>query len=429
MNWNNQYAFELLQLHLIESTIVGLSIMLLVSIFRLKSAPLRFKANNLILLKFLIPIGTLLSIWNLNTTPIETSVSTHLMKWVSASTEFTNTQTGLSLWQIGLYIWASGTFLFVAKCTLAWIISQSSRDNTVTGLHSKRINQVLQNLGCGNHIDMIHIDDRTPTPISLTGIFRPRIVINSAFYNALSDSELRSALRHELEHLERKDNLWRLLQLFVVSIFWYHPLIWYAHFHSCFESERACDEAAMNGGADRKEYASCLIKATRFLRKNDRIWAPAFTGNPLKKRIQEIVNFENKKDSKMKSLTIWALIATIITGSSLLAADYQSTISLSNSTKDKIYNISEVNPKPKAIHQISPHYPQDLLKAKVNGWVDIEWVINNLGQTVNHKATKSSNPAFEQSALDAIAQAEWLPGEVDGKAVSVRVRQRISYKL
>ncbi|MCH6258173.1 M56 family metallopeptidase [Puniceicoccaceae bacterium K14] len=422
-------VIEILGLHLIESTIVGSIIILLLLLFRIKRPSFRSRLLRLVFLKFLFPVGLVLSFWDTGQFAEPSLIGVSLNSWVNQSAILVAEEKGVSIFVIGLFMWAVGFCILAIAYSVEWVRSEKLLGESLKGESLKRIRRVLRELEADRFCEFIRIEKTNATPILIIGIFRPRIVINNAFFNALTDNELRPVLRHELEHWNRKDNLWRAIQVFVLCLFWFHPLLWYAYFRSSLESECACDEAAMNGGEERKAYASCLLKATRFFSEPKLLWSSMLTGKPLKRRIEEIVNFKNEKDSKMKLLSIWTLVASLAVGSSLLAVDYQSSLSWSEQSENEVRNINELDTIPKAVYQVAPTYPDELLESKIEGHADVVFVIDQSGDVRDVDVIQSSAVEFEYPAVEAINVSKWEPGKIDGVAVNVRVRQRILFKL
>lgn len=95
-----------------------------------------------------------------------------------------------------------------------------------------------------------------PTTFIL-GIFKPRIYIS---YN-ISEAHLPLVLAHEQAHLKRRDHWIKPLAYLLLSVYWFHPLVWIGYILLCRDIELACDERVMRTfGADtRRAYAEALL--------------------------------------------------------------------------------------------------------------------------------------------------------------------------
>ena len=70
------------------------------------------------------------------------------------------------------------------------------------------------------------------------GIANPKIYLPSC----LTAEELPYVLAHENTHLQRRDHLWKPLGFLILSVYWFHPVMWIAFRVFCRDMELACDE-------------------------------------------------------------------------------------------------------------------------------------------------------------------------------------------
>ena len=91
----------------------------------------------------------------------------------------------------------------------------------------------------------------------ILGMIRPRIYI--PFH--LKEETLSHVLAHEKAHLARKDHLVKAFAFLLLSVYWFHPLIWAAYLLLCRDIELACDERVIRhlGEEERKSYLLSLI--------------------------------------------------------------------------------------------------------------------------------------------------------------------------
>jgi beta-lactamase regulating signal transducer with metallopeptidase domain len=77
-----------------------------------------------------------------------------------------------------------------------------------------------------------------------------------------SDSDVRRALVHEIEHVRRADWLVQLAGRIACAIYWFNPLAWIALRQLCLDAERACDDAVVLT-SEGIEYAEQLVALAR----------------------------------------------------------------------------------------------------------------------------------------------------------------------
>ena len=70
------------------------------------------------------------------------------------------------------------------------------------------------------------------------GIFRPVIYLATGLTGTVREY----VLCHERVHIRRKDPFIKAMGLFLVSIYWFHPLVWLALKKMCEDMEMSCDE-------------------------------------------------------------------------------------------------------------------------------------------------------------------------------------------
>jgi hypothetical protein len=98
--------------------------------------------------------------------------------------------------------------------------------------------------------------EAVPGPMTF-GIYRPVIVLPPDA-REWSDAELRRALMHELEHIQRGDWIMQIMARVVAACYWFHPMVWMAWRRLCLEAERSCDDAVVLS-EERTDYAEQLV--------------------------------------------------------------------------------------------------------------------------------------------------------------------------
>ena len=138
---------------------------------------------------------------------------------------------------------------------------------------------------CG---EKVYSSDNIESPF-LLGVFSPRIYVPAG----MEEEILTYAIAHEKAHLERRDNLIRLAGCLLLTVYWFHPLVWISYVLSGRDMEYACDERVIDGrGADfKREYATALLSCLSTGKKVIRHTA-AFGEVGGKKRIMKILNYK-----------------------------------------------------------------------------------------------------------------------------------------
>ncbi len=157
------------------------------------------------------------------------------------------------------------------------------------------------------------VSDRVSAPVAV-GLGRPAVVLPEGLIEQLSPAELEQVLRHEVEHLARRDDWSALLFALVRCAAPLIPALLWLEQQLAAAREMACDDAVLRTTRPRA-YAENLARlaATRFLQRAPR-FAPQFLGHrsQLAERIDHIL------DAGRMSVTRISLRRLIPTGAAAL---------------------------------------------------------------------------------------------------------------
>lgn len=123
---------------------------------------------------------------------------------------------------------------------------------------------------------------------------RIRLVLPEQLLAELGPQQLTTLLAHELAHARRHDYWVRWLELLVTSVYWWHPIAWWARYEVQQAEEQCCDAwvVAMFPAAA-KAYAKALLQTVTFLDARPAL-PPAASGaghvSLIRRRLQMIVN-------------------------------------------------------------------------------------------------------------------------------------------
>ena len=95
---------------------------------------------------------------------------------------------------------------------------------------------------------------------SVTGFFRPRVLLPQGMLEALSTEDLAHVVLHEMEHLRRGDDWLNLVQQICLLLLPLNPALLWLNRQLCRERELACDDRVLQTTHARKAYAACLVK-------------------------------------------------------------------------------------------------------------------------------------------------------------------------
>jgi TonB family protein len=84
---------------------------------------------------------------------------------------------------------------------------------------------------------------------------------------------------------------------------------------------------------------------------------------------------------------------------------------------------------PQVKKQVSPHYPEVLKRAGIEGEVYLQVTINEQGKVEKVKTLKTTHQDLVEAAVDAVKQWEFAPATKDGKPIRAEVTIPFKFKL
>ena len=120
------------------------------------------------------------------------------------------------------------------------------------------------------------------------GFFRPRIYVRPGN----DPTAEQYVILHEKTHIAYGDHIAKPLAFLLLSIYWFHPLLWVAYHLFCRDVEYACDERVIRNMEDdgRAEYAAAIL---RFGEGSPRVQGIAGFGETgRKERIKAVLNYK-----------------------------------------------------------------------------------------------------------------------------------------
>jgi beta-lactamase regulating signal transducer with metallopeptidase domain len=94
----------------------------------------------------------------------------------------------------------------------------------------------------------------------------PQLLLPADLWKRLSAGQQDTLLLHELAHLRRRDHWVRGLELLVLGLYWWHPVVWWARRELREAEEQCCDAwVVWASPAAAPAYASALLETVAFL--------------------------------------------------------------------------------------------------------------------------------------------------------------------
>jgi beta-lactamase regulating signal transducer with metallopeptidase domain len=233
----------------------------------------------------------------------------------------------VSLAAVVLGLWAAGALsIFSIVAGMSWAmlsrIERSSQKPTVE--LAKLFAELQATVAVGNSARLV-VSSAHFGP-ALVGLIRPRIVLPALLIEGTPTAELTPIVAHELVHLRRGDHWIAHLQLLAQSIWWFHPLVWWANRELNRAREMSCDEEVLATlDCDPARYAQTLLDVVR-LRRQLRPMPLALSMRPAQfaaMRLNHIMN-QSLRFHRRTPWACWVAIAlaamVLLPGAGLLAS-------------------------------------------------------------------------------------------------------------
>jgi biopolymer transport protein ExbD len=95
----------------------------------------------------------------------------------------------------------------------------------------------------------------------ITGIFKPKIFLPRFIIETWNAKEIEPVLMHELAHIKRNDLLVNWIQIIIQSLFFFHPMVWYANSRIREAREEVCDDIAIHwANNQRRQYSQSILQ-------------------------------------------------------------------------------------------------------------------------------------------------------------------------
>jgi len=284
------------------------------------------------------------------------------------------------------------------------------------------------------------------------------IVMDSSPY---SETELQEIILHETTHVKQGHSADTILSELVCAFCWFNPFAWILKREIRMNLEFLADKSVLSSGYGAEHYQFHLLrlsyhKAAATITNN-------FNVSLLKKRIFMM----NKKQTPLKSIWKYALILPVIAVLLFLNSTFQtkaepdnlmSIVQSDNETiidqTDKEMNYDQQNP---ATNQDKPPvftfvenppsfpgkeealfkwlkdniiYPEPAAREKIQGVVNLRFVVTPDGSIEDVTVTKSLDPSCDREAVRVVKKMpKWIPGKQNGNPVHVYFNIPVRFSL
>jgi TonB family protein len=255
---------------------------------------------------------------------------------------------------------------------------------------------------------------------------------------ALDRPLLTMVLRHEEEHRRARDPLLLVGAALLVALVPWNPALWWCARRLRLAVELDCDARVLAVHERPERYGLLLMMMAQRGSTTTGGFVPALT-NPTSNLERRIIAMRRAlpRFARAQLLAFSALAAVTITVACSVDSPEGMTASGTPSSPHyasdttAFFEFQVEQPVLAAEHNPTPPYPEALEKAKVEGEVLVQFVVNpdGLADMSTFKVLKSSNDLFTQSVKGVLPSMRFVPARVGGKAVRQLVQMPFGFKV
>jgi len=124
----------------------------------------------------------------------------------------------------------------------------------------------------------VAVTDRLTSP-AVVGVLVPTLILPLSLVTTLTPEQIRFILLHELAHIRRGDYFANLFQLFVETLLFFNPAVWWISHQVRREREACCDALAIKLSGAPADYARTLVHVAETVLSPTPASAAAFGGD------------------------------------------------------------------------------------------------------------------------------------------------------
>jgi TonB family protein len=306
-----------------------------------------------------------------------------------------------------------------------------------------------------------YFSERVSVPVTF-GWLDPAVVLPAPF-EQMDESYQRAIACHELLHVARRDWLLNLLEELVLTLFWFHPAIWWTIRNIRLAREQVVDSQVVTLTGGRKPYLHALLEIAGAARAIS-LPAPLFlVESQLAQRIASLVKEVRMSKRRLIASLVIALAVLVATGwwavktFCLIAplgppthvvgyayfpgSDVPSTGFMLYIVNDdghagfggvRTVDVQIKGPVPISVPP--PPYTPQARKDKVQGAIVAAVDVDASGNVAGIKLTavslsKSVGEGLDESVINTVRTWKFKPAMKKGKPVPVKVHLQVNFRL
>jgi TonB family protein len=238
----------------------------------------------------------------------------------------------------------------------------------------------------------------------VTGLWRPQLLLPHDFAQRFSAEQQQLILQHELTHWRRGDLHANALAVLLLSLFWFHPLCWWAYRLYRQDQELACDAVVLQHANAKQKiaYSHALLSNAQAAANNWQLLTNPYGDKHMMKQRLTLLQQQHGFSKPLLSVSLVLLTSALLWLQQPVFAG----------TNDHAAPVSRVEPL----------YPLEAAQKKIEGYVVAEFDISAEGM-VQHVKILKSVPAqvFDRESVRALQQWTYAKTKAGQQGVKVQL--------
>jgi TonB family protein len=282
-----------------------------------------------------------------------------------------------------------------------------------------------------------YFSDRVGSPVAF-GWLDPTVMLPRRF-ECMDEGHQRAIACHELLHVARRDWVMNLLEELILTLFWFHPAIWWVVRSIRLSREQVVDCEVVALTSARKPYLHALLEIAGVPRART-LPAPLFLlENQLARRVALLVKEVRMSKPRLIASLVIALAVVVGTGwwgikTFWLIAPAGAPLSFNsvaatNYAIGKLYTVGGDVSAPVPIYKPEPAYTHQARVDKLQGTDVFMVVIDASGKVAGVELVRGGGGGLDESATETLRTWKFQPAMRKGKPVPVRVMVEVSFRI
>lgn len=215
------------------------------------------------------------------------------------------------------------------------------RNQEVPEYWSQRVFELSQILKIKKKI--VLLESQLVSVPSVTGFFKPIILIPIGLLSNLPQDQIEAILLHELAHIRRKDYFINLIQSFAEILFFFNPGVLWVSSIIKEERENCCDDIAVGITKSKSKFIHALVSFQEYnMKQNELAMGFGSKKNQLLERAKRIIHDNNKSLNSIEK-TFLSICIIIIASFTVACSNTKATASQPNNDMAFATEMEEAN--------------------------------------------------------------------------------------